>query len=151
MKITKNKKILSKKSVDNITKHNVDTFNREFTNMRNKLDNKLQGCAAIQLGFPVRTFIIRNPKTKEWSMCNNPELNWKFGIRHSYEGCLSVESRYFVWRPLFVCATWEDENLERKKHILGPKMARIFMHEYDHLEGITIADKGVKYNVNSMS
>lgn len=150
MNITKNTKILSKKSEDSITQDNAKLFKRRFDDIRTKLDNKLQGCSAIQLGFPVKTFIMRNPKTKEFYMVNNPELHWKFGIRHSYEGCLSVESRYYVWRPLIICASWEDEDLNRKKKILGPKMTRIFMHEYDHLQGITIANKGVKCNVSNM-
>ena len=151
MNITRNAETLRKKSTGEITHDNVKLFRRRFDDIRTKLDNKLQGCSAIQLSFPVKSFIMRNPKTKEFYMVNNPELHWKFGIRHSYEGCLSVNNRYFLWRPLIVCASWENEDLVKEKHILGPKMARIFMHEYDHLQGITIADKGVKFDVNNMS
>lgn len=106
-------------------------------------NGKLQGCSAIQYGQPVRTFAMRDPKTKEFSFIFNPKVIWTFGKRPSVEGCLSVVGRYLVSRPLFVKASWLDENNESHTKIFGPKKARIFMHEIDHLNGYTIKSKGM--------
>lgn len=106
-------------------------------------NGKLQGCSAIQYGQPVRAFAMRDPRTKEFYFMFNPEVKWKLGVRPSVEGCLSVEGRYLVTRPLFIKATWKDENLEKHTKVFGPKRSRIFMHEMDHLNGKTIKSEGI--------
>lgn len=105
-------------------------------------EGKIQGCSCIQYGQPYRGFTVRHPKTKEFSFVFNPNVIWSFGKRNSLEGCLSVEGRYFVKRPILIKAEWEDESGNKIKKILGPKLTRIFMHEIDHLNGITIKMKG---------
>lgn len=106
-------------------------------------EGKLQGCSAIQYGQPVRAFAMRDPRTKEFSYIFNPEVLWTFGKRPSVEGCLSIVGRYLVMRPLFVKATWQDEDYMQHTRILGPKRSRIFMHEMDHLNGKTIKSEGI--------
>lgn len=103
---------------------------------------KLQGCSCVQYGQPYRGFTMRHPKTKEFSFVFNPVVLWTFGKRNSFEGCLSVKGRFFVKRPIIIKAEWEDESGNKIKKILGPKRTRIFMHELDHLDGLTIKMKG---------
>lgn len=107
-----------------------------------KYDGKLQGCSCVQYGHPLRGFTMRHPKTKVFSYVFNPTVIWTLGKRRSLEGCLSVQGYYFVKRPYFLKAEWEDEEGNKVSKILGPKRARIFMHEMDHLDGITIKTKG---------
>lgn len=128
------------------TKDNTKAIKAGILNQWIRLDGKLQGLAAIQLGYPVRFFMMRNPRTKEQIYVSNPEVLFKFGLRLSDEGCLSIpQTRSLVWRPWFVVAKWDDKDGNSKLHFLGSKQSRIFMHEYDHLQGITIYQKGVNY------
>lgn len=141
MKITTDEKVLklvsAKISEDDIPKHH-----KILQSIIDSYEGKLQGCSCIQYGQPLQGFFMRHPKTKEFSFVFNPSVLWQFGKKVSFEGCLSVKGRYYVTRPLFVKATWMDENLNKVTKILGPKRARIFMHEIDHLNGITIKMKG---------
>jgi peptide deformylase len=108
-----------------------------------KLNGKLQGLSAVQLGTPVKAFTMRDPKTMDFSFVFNPTVLRKIGFRISFEGCLSERERYLVIRPIFIKAKWVDETGKEITKWLSPKKTRIFMHEVDHLNGITIAKKGL--------
>lgn len=141
MKITTDRKILKRVS-SNIDESKIPEHRNILQGIVNDYNGKLQGCSCIQYGQPLRGFVMRHPRTKEFSFVFNPTVIWQFGKRSSLEGCLSVKGRYIVIRPLFVKAEWEDENCNKMKKILGPKRSRIFMHEMDHLNGLTINMKG---------
>lgn len=141
MVITKNKKILSRYS-NPVEDYDYEHYKSMLSKVVDQYKGKIQGCALPQLGISLRGFTIRDPKTKEFSYVFNPKVNWKLGVRTSYEGCLSIPYRYYVLRPLFISVTYDDENDKRVHKILGPKRSRIFMHEFDHLNGVTIDDKG---------
>lgn len=142
MKITKSKKILRQKSQE-VLCHEFKFYKGLLQSAITMQEGHLQGCSCIQLCKPVCAFTMRDPKTKEFSFCFNPEICWKFGTRFSYEGCLSVEKRYYVKRPIIIKAQWYDEDNNKIVKILGPKKTRIFMHEMDHLAGVTIDMKGL--------
>lgn len=141
MTIITNKRILRRIS-SNIDESKIPEHQRFLQRIVDEYKGKLQGCSCIQYGQPFRGFVMRHPKTKEFSFVFNPTVIWQFGKRSSLEGCLSIIGRYIVIRPLFIKAEWEDENCNKVKKILGPKRARIFMHEMDHLNGVTIDMKG---------
>lgn len=141
MKIVTNEKKLKLISVK-IERDDFPKHQRMLQSVVDDYSGKLQGCSCIQYGQPFRGFVMRHPKTKEFSFVFNPIVIWQFGKRTSFEGCLSVKGRYYVIRPLFVKAEWEDENGNKITKILGPKRSRIFMHEMDHLNGTTIKMKG---------
>ena len=74
---------------------------------------------------------------------NNPRI-----IAHSdeivkdWEGCLSIPGiRGFVprYRAIEVEYTSRDDRVERRE--LTDFVARIFQHEYDHLEGLVFLDR----------
>jgi peptide deformylase len=58
------------------------------------------------------------------------------------EGCLSDPGLYLkVKRPDMVKVRWEDEAGELDEAVLFGMDARVFLHEYDHLQGILFTDR----------
>lgn len=58
------------------------------------------------------------------------------------EGCLSEPGLYLkVKRPDMIRASWEDETGERTSATLFGMDARVFLHEFDHLQGIMFTDR----------
>ena len=141
MKITKDKELLRKKS-EEVMSNEVDFLKGRLNSIISQYNGHIQGCAAIQIRIPKNYFVIRNPRTLEFTHVVNPKVLFKFGIRLSYEGCLSVENRHYCVRPMFVLVRYYDSNKYKEvTRLLGWKMTRIFMHEYDHLNGKFIGDK----------
>ena len=46
-----------------------------------------------------------------------------------------------VKRPKEILAEWYDENLEKQTVKIEGYSARVFLHEWDHLQGITFKDR----------
>ena len=110
-----------------------------------KLDGKCQGISAIQTGFPVQAVLLRYIKGGEPTVIYNPEVYIKLGSKKSNEGCLSEgDARYIVKRPLLIKVGYYLADGTKIVEWLPYKKARIFMHEYDHLFGILLQDKGKK-------
>ena len=58
------------------------------------------------------------------------------------EGCLSIpDIREDVWRKPTITIEYQDENFEKKTEVLSGLAARVFQHEYDHIEGVLFTDK----------
>lgn len=58
------------------------------------------------------------------------------------EACLSIPGiNEFISRPGKIEIRYRDENFDWHEEILDGIIARIFQHEYDHLEGILFIDK----------
>lgn len=58
------------------------------------------------------------------------------------EGCLSEPGLFLkVKRPDMIKASWEDEEGERTGTTLFGMDARVFLHEFDHLQGIMFTDR----------
>lgn len=109
-----------------------------------KLDGRLQGLAAIQCRLPYCAILLRYVKGKEPVVIFNPEVLFSFGKKKSNEGCLSEgKSRYIVERPLLVKVQYTNIDGLKVKEWLPYAKARIFMHEYDHLKGVLLQDKGI--------
>lgn len=109
-----------------------------------KLDGRLQGISAIQIGMPLCAILLRYKKGEEPRIAYNPEVIKTIGSRKSNEGCLSEgEQRYIVRRPLFVKVSYYTTAKQNIVRWLPYKKARIFMHEYDHTQGVLLQDKGV--------
>lgn len=98
------------------------------------------GLAAIQLGIAKRVLVINNRLSGTIVAMINPK--WKvlpdiIGKVTAKEGCLSAPGIY-VDKERYVRIEVEYQNLsgaECKKE-LRDLDARVFQHEYDHLEGI---------------
>ena len=102
--------------------------------------------AAPQLGYNKRIIIVRNDfedkKNNEFTAFLNPEVIKTEGkIETDYEGCLSVPFYYgLVPRPkkAKIKAYLEDGTEVRLK--AEDSLARTFLHEIDHLNGILFID-----------
>lgn len=58
------------------------------------------------------------------------------------EGCLSDPGMYLkIKRPDMVKVSWEDESGHRSQATLFGMDARVFLHEFDHLQGILFTDR----------
>jgi peptide deformylase len=106
------------------------------------------GLAAPQIGKSIRMFVVDAEGFDEIECKGfkkvfiNPEIleeseeTWAFE-----EGCLSIPGvREDVWRPEWIKISYLDENW--KQHIveLDGLNARVFQHEYDHIDGILFTD-----------
>ncbi len=108
------------------------------------LHNKGIGLAAPQAGVPLRLFIISLNGTREnVKVYINPTVTPTTDkLDHVDEGCLSVPGVYAKiprYKTCEVTATDLDGN-EFTEQADGLH-ARCLQHEYDHIEGITIADR----------
>ena len=103
------------------------------------------GLAAPQVGINMRVMVYNpNPRTRdEETVFVNPRI-LSFGKEQDYkaEGCLSFPRiRGSVQRPTWVeveAADWDGNPFQRR---IDGFEARLFLHEYDHLDGIVFTDR----------
>jgi len=113
------------------------------------------GLAAPQINKSIRLFLVdaspfadeENPETKHLvdfkRVFINPIIIDESGPEWSFEeGCLSIpDIREDVFRQETVSFEYVDENFEKHSKTLNGLAARVFQHEYDHLEGVLFTDK----------
>lgn len=149
--------VLRKKSVE-ISKDYPD-LNTLIANMKETMYNASGvGLAAPQIGKAIRLFVIdaspfaddedlnkeENELLKNFNrVFINPQILKEEGEEWAFnEGCLSIpDVREDVWRHPTITIEYQDENFEKHTEILTGLAARIFQHEYDHIEGILFTDK----------
>ena len=101
------------------------------------------GLAAPQVGYNIRLLVMRMDNHSIQEMIN-PRISWTSKARGKMvEGCLSVQTveGIEVERPLKVRVKFQSGEGKFKYWLLDGLEARIFQHEYDHLEGILITAK----------
>ena len=109
------------------------------------------GIAAPQVGILKQLVIIASRPTPRYphapEMSPTPMLNPKL-VKHSdetekgWEGCLSVPGiRGLVPRYRSVTVDYLDRDGQPQRQILHDFVARIFQHEYDHLQGVVFIDR----------
>lgn len=104
------------------------------------------GIAAPQVGRSVRLFVMAPkpgprypdaPLVEPFAVLNPEILRLHGEVQKGWEGCLSVPGfRGLVPRHEHVDATWLDRHGRRQSATFSGFLARIFQHEFDHLEGI---------------
>ncbi|CAL2064423.1 peptide deformylase [Tenacibaculum sp. 190524A05c] len=116
------------------------------------------GLAAPQIGKDIRLFVIdaspfaadedlSDEDRKVLEGFNRVFINAKIVEEEGEEwvfneGCLSIpDVREDVWRKPTVTIEYHDENFEKKTEVLSGLAARVFQHEYDHIEGVLFTDK----------
>ena len=102
------------------------------------------GISAIQIGIPWRIFLAGRPS----ELFINPRIIEKSSImKQDWEGCLSCpDLKVRVKRSHSVVMEYDTFN-ESGEHITVKRKfkgfdARVVQHEFDHLNGILITDKG---------
>lgn len=109
------------------------------------------GLAAPQIGLSLRMFIVDGTVLGEdYPECQsfkkafiNPEILEESEETISYsEGCLSLPGiSENVIRPVAVKVRYQDEDFQVHEELLEGFDARIFQHEFDHIEGNVFTDK----------
>lgn len=130
-----------------------------ITNMKETMYNASGvGLAAPQIGKAIRLFIIdASPFAEDESLSKeerdvlenfnrvfiNAEILEEEGEEWAFsEGCLSIpDIRQDVFRQPKVTFTYQDEDFNTHTETLEGLAARVFQHEYDHIEGILFTDK----------
>lgn len=106
------------------------------------LANNGIGLSANQVAFDAQVFVMGDNKSNS-TICINPTI-----LQHTQEtvldveGCLSFPGIYVkVSRPKEILVEFYDENLEKKQSKITGYSAKCFLHEWDHLQGITFKDR----------
>ncbi len=100
------------------------------------------GLAANQIGLDASVFIMGDSKSNS-SICINPTvLQYTETVETEVEGCLSFPGVYLkIKRPKEILAEFYDENLEKQTTKISGYSARCYLHELDHILGITFKDR----------
>ena len=102
------------------------------------------GLSANQIGIGERVFImVLNMETEETITCFNPRIIKRYDDNvWCEEGCLSFPDEIInVKRPDRIVVKYEDEDGKDHKIKLSGMAARVFLHEFDHLEGIVFTER----------
>jgi peptide deformylase len=116
------------------------------------------GLAAPQIGKAIRLFVIDaspfaeddNLEEEEKATLKNfvrvyinPKILNEEGEEWTFnEGCLSIpDVREDVTRKSKVTLAYQDEDFTTQTEVLDGLAARVFQHEYDHIEGVLFTDK----------
>lgn len=106
------------------------------------------GLAANQINLNSAVFVTHIQK--DMVACFNPTIHEvSDDTVLMSEGCLSDPGLYMkVKRPDMIKASWEDETGVRTQATLFGMDCRVFLHEYDHLQGIMFTDRVGKTKLN---
>ena len=137
------------KENDTILKTKVDIFTGSILDISHyfddmykiMLDNNGLGLAATQVGLSLRFFLMRSNDTFEVFL--NPEiLEVSTDMLFETEGCLSFPELYLkIYRPKFIKVRYTNKENKVVEDILDEFNARCFIHEFEHLEGVTFDTK----------
>ncbi len=124
--------------------YNLDRSKLSYTLTENMFHHNGVGLSANQIGINERAFIMMiDLELQETITCFNPKI-----IKESKdmvvmeEGCLSYPDQFLeVSRPDTVIVKYEDEGKTIFKRRLDGWVARVFQHEYDHMEGIDFTQR----------
>jgi len=109
------------------------------------------GIAAPQVAALYRLFIVASrpnarypnaPEMQPTAMINPQIIAHSPEVEKGWEGCLSVPGiRGLVPRYQLIEIEYTDRKGKLQKQVLTDFVARIFQHEYDHLDGIVFVDR----------
>ncbi|HEX9667413.1 MAG TPA: peptide deformylase [Thermodesulfobacteriota bacterium] len=135
----------------------VDNIGDEY--IQNLIDNLTEtvsavngvGIAAPQVNESYQIFIIYShpnprypdaPKTEPLEVINPKIISRSDDMVKDWEGCLSIPGiRGLVPRHKSIAVEYTTRNEGKKREELEDFIARIFQHEYDHLNGIVFLDR----------
>lgn len=99
------------------------------------------GLAAPQIGSDLALFVMK--WLDQVRVCINPQIiETSEEIYEAQEGCLSYPNlRLNIRRPLWAMVCWQDTDGSLQQTKLFGMEARIFLHEWDHCQGICFTDR----------
>mgnify|MGYP006258633845 FL=1 len=135
------------KSEDPLLHKRIDScsynLDREFlsrTLIESMIHHNGVGLSANQIGISERAFaMVRDIEYNEIIVCFNPRIIKSYTEEvEMEEGCLSYPGIFLkITRPKKIIVKYEDVDKKIHKLKLDGLSARIFLHEHDHMEGIT--------------
>ncbi len=110
------------------------------------------GLAAIQIGVKKQMFVLLKEKGKPVEIIVNPKITWasKKTItgsdkKQDLEGCLSVPDLWgVVKRAETIKIKYQDIAGRTKEEKLTGFLARVVLHEFDHLNGVLFIDRVIE-------
>ena len=140
--IPSNDKLLHEKILK--CSYNLDRSKLSYTLTENMFHHNGVGLSANQIGIRERAFVmISDMESQDTITCFNPKIVKESNeIVTIEEGCLSYPEVFLdIPRPETIVVKYEDEGKELHKVKLTGFVARIFQHEYDHMEGIDFTQR----------
>ena len=151
---------------DPILKKECEEIDENYPNLKQLISDMFEtmykakgvGLAAPQIGKNIRLFIVDGSPFAEdeeeednplaegienfKKVFINPIIEEEVGKEWPFqEGCLSIPKiRENVSRKPDITVSYYDENWELKEESYSGYAARIFQHEYDHIEGVLFTD-----------
>ena len=115
------------------------------------VDAEAAGIAAPQVHISKRVFIVSSRPSERFpnrpqvtpTPVINPEMTWTSDEKATFwEGCLSVPGvRCLVPRATSIRIAYTNREGEQVEREYSDYVARVFQHEYDHLEGTIFFDR----------
>ena len=113
------------------------------------IDSNGIGLAANQIGLDAKVFVMGD-SVENSTMCINPTvLQYTEETNDDIEGCLSFPNTYIkIKRPAEILAQYFNENLKECTVKIEGYSAKCYLHEMDHVLGITMKDRASKLKWN---
>lgn len=151
---------------DPVLKKQAREITKDYPNLDTLIDNMFEtmygaygvGLAAPQIGLSIRLFIVdASPFAEDDDLSKeeqeqlkdfkrvfiNPTILEETGDEWAFnEGCLSIpDVREDVFRQPNIKIQYQDQDFNTHTEELSGLAARVFQHEYDHIEGVLFTDK----------
>lgn len=151
---------------DPVLKKKAVEITPEYPNLKALIENMYDtmygaygvGLAAPQIGLSIRLFLVDASPFADDEVLGEEEQTFLKNFKHTFinpvileesgdewafnEGCLSIpEVREDVFRKPNIKVQYQDEDFNTKTMELSGLAARVFQHEYDHIEGVLFTDK----------
>lgn len=132
------------KEVSNITSSDIQKLISAM--LATCMDVPGVGLAAPQVYKKIRLFIMipnpKNSRAKSIVVINPKIISTGKEIKKDWEGCLSIPGiRGLVPRHTTIKVEYFDREGKKQTKTFKDFVARIFQHEYDHLDGIVFLDR----------
>lgn len=102
------------------------------------------GLAAVQVGLPIRMFVMGYKASPELAQAfyNPIVVKCTEEVEDLEEGCLSFPGIYVnIKRPKKILARWQNSKGEWQESEFDGYNCKCFLHELDHLEGVVFQDR----------
>lgn len=126
----------------NIENPDIDPKELKDNMVQIMLDNNGIGLSANQVGYDGQVFVMGDTKENATIHINPVILQHTEETVTDVEGCLSFPNIFVkVTRPKEILVQFYDEELKLKQAKITGYSAKCFLHEWDHLQGITFKDR----------
>ena len=151
---------------DPVLKVKAKEIAKDYPNLKELIANMKEtmhgafgvGLAAPQIGLPIRMFLVDTSPFAEDDVLEDEERAFLETFAHTFinpiileesgdewafnEGCLSIpDVREDVFRKPNIKIEYFDEDFKKHTMELDGLAARVFQHEYDHIEGVLFTDR----------